>query len=407
LWRYQALKTVNLLAKSKQFRLFLKKSLLKRNFSMWTDKYHSKAAATHLENKKILQYRMTSSSLKSCFTAWVQYRDSALIQHLKQQKGLNHYKGKALKAGFEEWRVNASINRLKRNKRATAYRRNWRRQVNSVFLILKEHYERRKIRRNVVKNATLFAAKSILKRNFRFLKQFLQRKQIKKSQERFAQKMRKNDLIEDCLRRIMAVGFQWRSQRLSLTYQSREHKDRRVWATVAKCAAIWKRKALKHCKTTIPQGAKPAERGNISERVMPRPLPVIEEKQGNSRRPPPRRLNAQLPTDTTKNKPTRAASPALQYSRSNPPIRPASPIRPLPSLSSFNSPETRLMEIEAELLEYKIEKDYLQSLEQASATPSSLLLSLRLQYQHKLPRIKSLFSELSQLRSLAQTANFT
>lgn len=390
LWTYQASKSTQLLAKSKQFRLILKKSRLKRHFGLWIDKYHSKAAANRLENRKIRQARglIGSSSLRFCFNAWVESRDLALIQHLKREKGRNHYRRKVLKERIEEWRVRARVNRLERGKKTVSYWKNWQRLVKTILFVLKENYERRKIRKNVIKVATNFAEKQTLQFHFRYLRLFLRQKQAKKSRKRFALAMRKNDLVADSLRRVVAVGFQWRSQRLALTHQSREHKDRRVWAVVARCAEVWKEKALKRRKTVEVREKRPVERTTVRERALPEA--VMEERKGS--RPPPRRLNSAQPTEalTTRPKPARAASPVPQS-----PL--PAPIRP--SVLQ-KSPEARLMEIEAELLEYKIEKEHLQLLAQAAATPSPVLLTLRLQYQQRLPRINTLFTELAQLRSL-------
>lgn len=385
LWRYQASKLAQLLVKSKQFRLVLKKSRLKRLFGLWSDKYHSIAAANRLENRKISQARglIGSSNLRFCFNAWVERRDLALIQHLKREKARNHYEKKALKERFEEWKVRARVSELERRKKAVCYRKNWQRLVKVILLGLKEHYERRKIRKNVTQVASSFAEKSCLKRHFRFLMQFFRRKQVKNSQKRFALKMRENDLIADSLRRVMTVGFLWRSERLALTYQSREHKDRRVWAVVAKCAEIWKEKALKRRKSEERPEKRRVERTNVKERVMPEA--VREERKGN--RPPPRRLNSVQ----TKEMPVIRSKPVPQ-----PPLPASSPSLSAPS----KSPEARLMEIEAELVEYKIEKEHLHALEKAAVTPSPVLLALREQCQRRLPRIKALFTELSQLRSL-------
>ena len=157
---------------------------------------------------------------------------------------------------------------------------------------------------------------------------------------------------------------------------------------VARCAEVWKEKALKRRKTVEVREKRPVERTTVRERALPEA--VMEERKGS--RPPPRRLNSAQPTEalTTRPKPARAASPVPQS-----PL--PAPIRP--SVLQ-KSPEARLMEIEAELLEYKIEKEHLQLLAQAAATPSPVLLTLRLQYQQRLPRINTLFTELAQLRSL-------
>lgn len=274
---------------------------------------------------------------------------------------------------FEELIVFCKVKSLKNAKKRKGNRHNWMKLTSKLMNLLREFHEKVKICKNIEIIAVNFDIKRLLRRYFVGFKVIFRRKQSKIAQEKEALRMRNRDLVESALRRIIKVGFYWRNERLSLTSQARLHKDQRIWRIVAKCASIWRQKTLSSRK--MPLVGVQLEVKRETTEVVPRTLPrIVSEERKETRRPPPRRLNSGTPTQSV-------------------------PVS-IPKLTPTKPASHRLLEIEAELLEYKIEKSRLQSLSKDTSTPPSVLHSLRTQYEQRLPRIHELFSELAQLRSL-------